>query len=154
MKFKIDEWIENREKPEPQKFGNPKIMRAGKELDVREWIDAGREDTELYPTLEKYGCIDRMIVNKEQVFGDLTSIMGLRDSIEQMKQANQLWESLPLDFRKEFLNDKNEFMRNGMNYLKKKIDAEIAEKDTLKKQADVHREKMEKLEQAQMKQEM
>lgn len=127
MDFEINKWIQERKKPEAQKFGNPKIIRAGKELDVREWIDAGREDTELYETLNKYGCIDRMIVDKEQVFGDLTSIMSLRDSMDQMKEANNLWNSLPLDFRKEFLNDKTEFMRNGMDYLKKKIEKEKVE---------------------------
>lgn len=124
MKFKINEWIETREKPAPQEFGEPVIKRAGQELNVRDWIDSGREDTELYKTLEKYGCIDRMIVDKEQVFGDLSQIKGLRDSIEQVKEADNLWNSLPLEFRKEFLNDKTEFMRNGMDYLKKKIEAE------------------------------
>lgn len=132
MKFKINEWIENHEKPKPQEFGNPKIIRAGQELDVREWIDTGREDTELYETLEKYGSIERIVINKEQVFGDLTKVMDLRDSIEQMKQADNLWNSLPLDFRKEFLNDKNEFIRNGMEVLKKKIDAEINKTEPVK----------------------
>lgn len=120
----IKDFIATRKKPAPQKFGNPKIIRAGQEIDVRQWIDSGREDTELYVTLEKYGCIDRMIVNKEQVFGDMTQIMGLRDSIEQIKQADQLWERLPLDFRKKFLNDKNIFMREGLETLKKEITAE------------------------------
>lgn len=124
----IKDWIANRKKPEPQEFGNPKIKRAGQILDVREWIDSGREDTELYVTLEKYGCIDRMIVDKEQVYGDITQIMDLKDSMEQIKQADELWESLPLDFRKQFLNDKTEFMRNGLDYLKNQIDAEKANK--------------------------
>lgn len=132
MKFAINKWIQERDRPIPQKFGNPKIKRAGQELDVRKWIDEGREDTELYATLEKYGCIDRMLVDKEQVFGDLTEIKELRDSLEQIKQANNLWESLPLDFRKEFMNDKNEFMRNGLDYLKKKIEAETKEKEQIK----------------------
>lgn len=124
MEFELHKWFQKREKPAPQKFGDPVIMRAGQEIHVRDWIDEAREDTELYKTLEKYGCIDRMIVNKEQVFGDLTQVMGLRDSLEQIKQANQLWESLPLDFRREFMNDKAEFMRNGLDVMKKKIEAE------------------------------
>lgn len=128
MEFELNKWIQERNRPTPQKFGNPKIIRAGQELDVRSWIEEGREDTELYKTLEKYGCIDRMIVNKEQVFGDLTEIMDLRNSMDQMREANKLWEGLPLDFRKEFLNDKNEFMRNGIDYLKKKIEEEKTEK--------------------------
>lgn len=132
MKFKLNDWIQTREKPKPQEFGEPEITRAGQKLNVRDWIDSGREDTEIYQTLEKYGCIDRMIVNKEQIFGDLTEIKNLRDSIEQIKEADNLWNKLPLDFRKVFLNDKKEFIRNGLEYLKKKIDTEKkkAEKST------------------------
>lgn len=126
--WNIKDFIRTREKPKPQKFGNPKIIRAGQKLDVREWIDTAREDTELYKVLEKYGCIDRMIVNKETVFADLTKVMGLRDSLEQMKQADKLWNDLPLEFRKEFLNDKNEFIKNGMTVLKNKIENEKAQK--------------------------
>lgn len=128
MEFELNNWIQTRQKPAPQKFGDPVIIRAGQELHLRDWIDEAREDTEIYKTLEKYGCIDRMIVNKEQVFGDLSQIMNLRDSLDQIKQANNLWESLPLEFRREFLNDKEEFMRTGMDVLKKKIEAEKATK--------------------------
>lgn len=140
MEFEINNWIKNRKKPEPQEFGNPKLIRAGQELDVREWIDAGREDTELYETLEKYGCIDRMIVDKEQVFGDLSEIMDLRSSIDQINKAEELWERLPLDFKKEFLNDKNEFIRNGMEILKKKIDTETKVIETQLKEKTVIKE--------------
>lgn len=124
MAFKnISDWIANRKKPAPQKFGNPKIKRGGQILDVRQWIDSAREDTELYKTLEKYGCIDRMLVNVNEVYGDMTEIMDLRGSLEQIKRANELWESLPLDFRKEFLNDKTIFIRDGLEIMKKKINA-------------------------------
>lgn len=133
MEFTINKWIQERKRPAAQIFGDPVIMRAGKEIHVRDWIDSGREDTELYPTLEKYGSIERMIVDKEQVFGDLTAIKGLRDIIEQQKAAEDMWAGLPLEFRKEFLNDKTEFMRNGLDYLKKKIDAE-------KKKAELEKE--------------
>lgn len=124
MEFKLNKWIQERVKPKPQKFGNPKIKMAGKILDVRDWIDAGREDTEIYATLEKYGCIDRLMMNTEQVFADMTNIMDLRNSMEQMKQADALWDSLPLEFKKEFLNNKKDFMERGLDVLKKKIDAE------------------------------
>lgn len=130
MDFKLHKWIQDRTKPKPQKFGDPTIIKAGQTLHLRDWIDAAREDTEIYPTLEKYGCIDRMIVNTEQVYGDLSIIMSLRDSLEQINQANKLWDSLPLDLRKEFLNDKNEFIRTGMDVLKKKIEAEQQQQQT------------------------
>ena len=90
--WNIKDFIKTRVKPTPQKFGNPKIIRAGQELDVREWIDTAREDTELYKVLEKYGCIDRMIVDTQSVYADMTNIMDLRDSLEQVKQSEKLWE--------------------------------------------------------------
>lgn len=124
MEFEIKKWIQERKKPAAQIFGDPVIIRAGKEIHVREWIESGREDTELYPTLEKYGSIERIIVDREQIYGDLSKIKDLRDSIEKMKEADNMWMNLPLELRKEFLNDKNEFMRNGLDYLKKKIDEE------------------------------
>lgn len=134
MEFKINKWIQERKRPPKQTFGEPVIIRAGKTINVRDWIDSAREDTELYPTLEKYGSIERIIVNKEQIFGDLTAIKGLRDIIEQQKQADNMWAQLPLEFRKEFLNDKNEFMRNGLDYLKKKIETENKKTETEKEQ--------------------
>lgn len=123
MNFKMETWAQNRKKPK-QTFGNPKLKRAGQELDVRTWIEENREDTEIYPTLEKYGCIDKLIVNTQQVYGDLTKILDLRSSIEQIKQADKLWNSLPLDIRKEFLGDKKRFMEEGLDWLKKKIEKE------------------------------
>lgn len=126
MNFKMNTWAQNREKPK-QTFGNPKLKRAGQELDVRTWIEEGREDTEIYPTLEKYGCIDKLIVNTQQVYGDLTEILDLRSSIEQIKKADELWKSLPLDMRKEFLGDKKRFMEEGLDWLKKKIEKEKEE---------------------------
>lgn len=129
MNFKMETWAQNRNKPK-QTFGNPKIIRAGQEIDVRTWIEEGREDTEIYPTLEKYGCIDKLIVNTEQVYGDLTKILDLRSSIEQVKKADNLWNSLPLEIRKEFLGDKKRFMEEGLDWLKKKIEKEKEEIQT------------------------
>lgn len=98
-----------------------KVTKAGKEINVYNFIQESREDTEIYPTLEKYGCIDRMIMNGEDVYQDLRNIKDLRNTMEQVQQANVLWNNLPLDIRKEFGHNQKEFMEKGEEWLSKKI---------------------------------
>lgn len=103
---------------------NIKITKAGKEINVYQAIQDSREDTEIYPTLEKYKCIDRLKLNTEEVYGDIRNIKDLRSTIEQVQEAEKLWEGLPLEIRKEFGHSKKEFMDKGENWLKNKIEAE------------------------------
>ena len=57
------------------------VTKAGKEINVYNFIQESREDTEIYPTLEKYGCIDRMVINEPDVYSDLRNIKDLRNSL-------------------------------------------------------------------------
>lgn len=126
-----------------QKFGNPKLVKCGKEFDVREWINEAREDTEIYPTLEKYGCIDRMKLDAEGVYGDFTEMNSLRSLIEKAEKADEMWSNLPIDVREHFQNNKQLFVEGGEKYLK-----DIIEKQ--KKQESIEGAKQkEKIENAQ-----
>lgn len=113
-----------------QHFEKDFVERAGKVICVDDWIQAGREDTEIYPTLEKYGCIDRMVLDTEGVYADVSASKDLRGSLEQIKEANKIWENLPIDVRKEFNNDKYEFMDRGEKWLKSKLNKEKEVKET------------------------
>ena len=126
MEFKKFEWRERK----AQAFDKSKIMltKAGKTFNVYDKIQEAREDTEIYPTLEKYGCIDRMMLDTQGVYADFTSFKGLREMKEQQKMADQMFNNLPLETRKIFNNDKNVFMRDGEKWLKEKIKAEEAAK--------------------------
>lgn len=111
-----------RKKTKGQTFGRPKLTKAGKEFDVHNWIQEGRDDTEIYPTLEKYGCLERMELDHEALFGDMTEMSDLRGTIERAKKAEELWNGLPIEVRTEFNNDKSLFAEQGLEWLKKKID--------------------------------
>lgn len=100
------------------------IKRKGQTINLYDFIQENREDTEIYPTLEKYGSIDKIIVDKPKIYADFQELMSLRDIHEQEQKANELWESLPFDIRKEFSNDRLNFMQNGETWLKNKISAE------------------------------
>ena len=104
-----------------QTFGRPKIKRFGEERDIYDMIQEARADTEIYPTLEKYGCLDRITRDTAAIYGDFTEIKELRNVIEQSNKAEELWKSLPLDMREHFQNNKELFMEGAEEYLTNKI---------------------------------
>lgn len=118
-----------------KKFDKDEIhfIKCGKKINIYNLIQEGREDTEIYPTLEKYGCIDRMLLKGDalnEAYVDMTNAMDLRNSLDQMKAAENVWLNLPLETRREFNFNKHEFIENGLDWMRKKIDAEIAEKQS------------------------
>lgn len=131
-------FLENRGKSFGQDFDKDEIfvIKAGKKINCYEEIQNNREDTEIYPTLEKYGCLDRMqlsIQDATTLYADLTGQkFELRDMINQQKKADEMWENLPLDTRREFNHSKQEFLNKGANWLKNKIDAAKAAEKKLK----------------------
>lgn len=126
MDFEKFKWRERKS----QTFDKSKISikKAGKTYNVYDKIQEAREDTEIYPTLEKYGCIDKMMLDTKGVYADFTNFKGLREMKDQQQMADQMFNSLPLETRKAFNNDKNIFMRDGEKWLKNKIAAEEAAK--------------------------
>lgn len=120
QKPKFSAW--ERKQTNGQIFGRPKLKKAGKEFDVHDFIQENREDTEIYPTLEKYGSLEKITINSEVLYGDMTRIKGLRDIHEQIEESQQLWDSLPFEIRHEFQGNKRLFMENGEKWLKEKIE--------------------------------
>lgn len=127
LNFDFYKWRERK----TQNFDAKKITltKAGKTYNVYDSIQENREDTEIYPTLEKYGCIDRMMLDKEGIYADFTTYKGLREMKEQQKFANEMFYNLPLDVRKKFNNDMYTFMKDGEKYVKELIDQEKTQKE-------------------------
>lgn len=123
MKFKIH----NSEKKPGQKFDKENIhfIKAGKKYNVYELIQEGRTDTEIYPTLEKYGCIDRLKLNAPEIYADVREAKSLRNQMDSVRKAEEAWQNLPLETRKEFNHSKREFIERGEKYLKNIIEQEI-----------------------------
>lgn len=123
IKFNYDEKTRERK---AQSY-NPKEIfwiKNGEKINVYDFIQSGREDTEIYPTLEKYGSIKRMELDTPAVYAQFESIQNLRDCLEQQKQADQMWNALPLEIRQTFNHNKYDFMNNGMQWLQKRLEAE------------------------------
>lgn len=99
------------------------ITKAGKKMNVYDMIQEGREDTEIYPTLEKYGSIPEKMLDMNKTYADFTTFGGLREIKDQQKQAEQMFYDLPHDVRKQFNNSINTFMKEGKQWVEKKIEA-------------------------------
>lgn len=116
--------INNRAERKQQTFDKEKIniVKAGKKINVYDFIQAGKEDTEIYPTLEKYGCLDRLKLDAEQTYGDIRAVKDLRNSLDQINAAKEIWINLPLETRREFNHSVKEFIEKGETWAKNKVE--------------------------------
>ena len=101
------------------------ITMSGKTYNMYDSIQEAREDTEIYPTLEKYGCLDPIMVNKEQMYLDLRGWKtDARSLTEMTMKADEMWNKLPHDIKAKFENNRDIFMRDGEKWLKSEIEKE------------------------------
>lgn len=89
---------------------------GGKEQSIYEFTQANREDTEIYPTLEKYGTIERMTRPLQDIYGDATKMKDLRATFEEIKEGEKIWNNIPLDIREQFGNDMGKFVKHGQEW--------------------------------------
>lgn len=103
------------------------IIRGGKKFVVRQLIQESRSDTEIYPTLEKYGTLENamehMKKNLNKIYADFGAVTTLKDTMDQQIQAQQLWNDLPFQVRAHFNNNIHTFLKEGEKYLKEMIEA-------------------------------
>ncbi|UPW41192.1 internal scaffolding protein [Sigmofec virus UA08Rod_5228] len=142
MEFEKFNWRERKQ----QSFDKENIVfeKMGKKINIYDFIQEGREDTEIYPTLEKYGCIDKMMLNREDVYADYTELQKMRDyrGVKDFEiQAKNMFYNLPLEVRKEFDNDINKFTRGADEYIGKMKAEDAAKAAELKKQQELTVEK-------------
>lgn len=109
--------------------------KAGEKFVYYDRIQKARQDTEIYPTLEKYGCLDPIMVNKEQMYLDLRGWKTDARSLTEMTiKADEMWNKLPHDIKAKFENNRDIFMRDGEKWLKSEIEknkpAEMPNSDT------------------------
>lgn len=99
------------------------IIKAGKKINMQEFINANNEDAELIPTLEKYGCIDRIEKQNpaELKWGEENKNLRLEDAYEAMQKAKELWNSLNEKTREFYKNDFETFAKNFENDRNKAI---------------------------------
>lgn len=103
---------------------NATFTKAGKKICIYDMIQEAKEDSEIYQTLEKYGCLDKLQTNYGEMYGDFTQIpKDLRDLTESRNKIKEMFYSLDVKDREYFNHDVNNFIRNGEKFLLEKEQA-------------------------------
>ena len=102
-------------------FGRPTFVKYGKEIDIQDYIEAGREDTEIYATLEKYGTLKPLEKSYEEVYGDFCEYNDLRTCMDKAKKSREMWDTMPTEFKHQFNNSIDEFIDRGMEWAQNEI---------------------------------
>lgn len=113
-----------------QTFDKEKIFikRGGKMLNLYQMIQEGREDTEIEPTLKKYGCLEGHIaVDNNKLLADFTEMTDFRGVNDMAIKAKEMFYDLPLETRQMFNNDINTFTKEGKAYVQKLVDKDMAD---------------------------
>uniref|UniRef100_A0AAU8AVU1 Internal scaffolding protein n=1 Tax=Dulem virus 150 TaxID=3145627 RepID=A0AAU8AVU1_9VIRU len=97
-----------------QKFNRDAIhiVQKGQKLYLTELMEANREDTEVYPTLEKYGCIEKCCKQSPLEFGEQLN-PDLMTAVEIMRKGEEIWSSLNIKTREFYENSKEKFIQNA-----------------------------------------
>lgn len=122
-----------------QTFDRKKItlVKAGKEFNVYDFIQANNIDTNIYEILEKYNCTaditpsqaGALINNSNKMnslFGDFSKLQEIgdsRDIINYQNKANEMFLSLPLEIRSKFNNNALKFANEGEKWLREQLEA-------------------------------
>lgn len=124
---------------------NTKIKRRGEELDLQDYLNENNKDCTIYDVYKTYRGDMKLTaeaMNKltHKVSDDLMEIKDLASAMEMLKATEKSWKDLPLEIRKEFGNDINEFQRRGVLWANEKIkayDKEQKKLEDLQKQAQI-----------------
>lgn len=96
--------------------GRKELKQTGK-TNVYEKIQASKENTLIYNILEKYQNGDISVLQKARgVFGDFTNMpKTLAEAQQSMLDAENLFNKLPNEIKREFSNSTSEFLASMTN---------------------------------------
>lgn len=127
---------------EIRKFGqkfedDPKIKRNGKYVSLKDFTNENAVDSNIYEVLAKYrGDLKltqaQMNTYVNAIADDISSIKSMAEALEIEKKAKETWANLPMEIRKEFGNNKTQFLINGAQWANKKINEYKAKEAELK----------------------
>ena len=126
---KYSRWatIRERSKTAGQNFEeDPKIKRNGKMVSLKEYTNTASVDTNIYDVMAKYNgntqmTAEAMKSNAMYISEEMAEIKSMGDALNRTIAAKKVWSELPLEIRKEFANNRQNFLLNGKTWAEKKI---------------------------------
>lgn len=123
----IPRHISRNYKKTAQSIPVPMLKKGGKEFNLYEYIQAETEGTNLYEVLEKYGSIKPMELDLPNLYADISEFKDLRNEIDKITKAEEMWLNIPLETRRKYNHSKREFVEKGMDDLKKEYEKQQAQ---------------------------
>lgn len=104
----------------------PKIKRNGKMVSLKEYTNTASIDTNIYDVMTKYNgdktlTAEAMKSNAMFISEEMAEIKSMSDALNRTIAAKKVWSELPLEIRKEFANNRQNFLLNGKSWAEKKI---------------------------------
>ena len=119
--------IRERSKTTGQSFEeDPKIKRNGKMVSLKEYTNTASIDTNIYDVMTKYNgdktlTAEAIKSNAMYISEEMAEIKSMGDALNRTIAAKKAWSELPLEIRKEFANNRQNFLLNGKAWAEKKI---------------------------------
>lgn len=119
--------IRERGKTTGQSFEeDPKIKRNGKIVSLKEYTNTASKDTNIYDVMAKYDgnkqlTAEAMKSSAMYISEEMAEIKSMSDALNRTLAAKKVWSELPLEIRKEFANNRQNFLLNGKAWAEKKI---------------------------------
>lgn len=119
--------IRERGKSTGQNFEeDPKIKRNGKMVSLKEYTNTASIDTNIYEVMAKYNgdktlTAEAMKSNAMYISEEMAEVKSMSDALNRTLRAKKAWAELPLEIRKEFGNNRQNFLVNGKAWAEMKI---------------------------------
>lgn len=113
---------------------NATVNQAGNIINWKKYTQENNYDLDIYEVREKYDgqYRNRLKYDPEVEKAEIDHTLTLDKVFERQKALKNQWLNLPLEVRKEFDNDVNNFIDNGQTWLDTKVKA--VQKERLEKQ--------------------
>lgn len=112
---------------------NYSLTQRGETYNLYQHIQDAREDTEVIPTLEKYGMAKGLEKLKkydesriQEYMGDFHELGNMRNLMDKAKKAEEMWWNMPSEVREEFGNSPREFIDKGHKWAETKYNEWLA----------------------------
>lgn len=104
-----------------------RVTKAGKTFKMYDAIQEANVDTDIYEVARKYGMVGAetecaemyMRKNLQNLTEDMQEFQDLRAVLDKQIKAQNMWNDLPLELKKQFNHNVNEFMEQGPAWLEK-----------------------------------
>lgn len=105
---------------------DPKIKRNGKMVSLKEYTNTASIDTNIYDVMTKYNgdktlTAEAMKSTAMYISEEMAEIKSMSDALNRTLAAKKAWTKLPLEIRKEFANNMQNFLVNGKAWAENKI---------------------------------